>query len=506
VETKSRLDRLFNPQTIAFIGASGNPAKWGFIVPLNILKGQFRGTLYPVNPGCESLLGIPCLPSVSAISVPVDLAVITTPARTVPDLVDECGRKGVANVVVISSDFSETGPEGAALERDVVARARKYGMRIVGPNTMGLYSSSPRLNALMPPVAPLDGPLSMVSQSGNVGVQMLYWGNRKGLGFEKFVSSGNEADLTCEDYLDYFGGDKATRVVLAYMEGIDGDSGLLDVARRVSRRKPVLIFKGGRTSTGNRAASSHSGAMAVSSRVLRAAFRQAGVIGIEDSQGLIDAAKAFSAYPVPRGNRVGILTRGGGWGVITADACEERGLEVPPLPDRIVRRLNRILPSYWSHGNPVDMAANMLLEPFMECIEALAEWDGVDSVIAMGGSIQGIFDFDAHVEGTKELKETITLAREVAKEYTSQHDVVLDHTREMVEKTGKPVIVVTLGDYDGFLDDLKNHRVVSYPTPERAVTALKHMVDYRRFLDSPIEPLEYDAKERKHRWKSLKTH
>jgi acyl-CoA synthetase (NDP forming) len=352
---------------------------------------------------------------------------------------------------------------------------------------MGLYSAGPRLNALMPPVAPLDGGLSMFSQSGNVGVQMLYWGNNKGLGFEKFVSSGNEADLTCGDYLAYFGDDEATKVVLAYMEGINPESNLLDVARGVCRRKPVLIFKGGRTDTGGKAAASHSGAMAVSSRLLRAAFRQAGIIEIEDSQGLMDAAKAFSTYPVPRGNRVGILTRGGGWGVITADICEEQGLVVPPLPDELMQRFNKILPPFWSHGNPVDMAANILLEPFMECMEILAEWDGVDSVIALGGSIQGVFDFDAKVEGTKELKETVVLAREVAREYTTQHDVVLDHTKDLVDRTGKPVITVTLGDYDGFKSDLRDHGVVSYATPERAVRALKRMVDYRRFLDSPVE-------------------
>lgn len=486
---KRDLDILFNPRSIAFIGASQNPAKWGFIIPLNILKGQFKGELYPVNPRLESFLGIPCYPSVGAIPGSVDLAIITTPAKTVPSLIDECGAKGIRFVIVVSSNFSETGPEGAELERELVERAGRYGITIVGPNTMGIYSAASRLNALMPPVVPLEGRLSMFSQSGNVGVQMLYWGNNKGLGFNKFVSSGNEADLTCEDYLAYFGDDEATEVILGYMEGIDPGSDLIRVARRVCRKKPVLIFKGGRTATGGKAAASHSGAMAGSSRVLKGVFRQAGIVEIAESQGLIDAAKIFSAYPIPKGNRVGILTRGGGWGVITADACEEHGLVVPPLPEEIIRRLDKILPPYWSRGNPVDMAANILLEPFMECMEALAEWDEVDSVIALGGSIQGIFDFEAKVEGTKELKEVIILAREVAREYTTQNDVVLDHTRDLVDRTGKPVVAVTLGDYEGFKSDLRDHGVVSYPTPERAVKALKHMVEYRRFLDSPVEEI-----------------
>ena len=480
-----KLDKLFNPKSIAMVGASATPVKWGFIVLLNILKEGFKGTVYPVNPKLETILGVPCWPSLQAIPGPVDLAIITTPAATVSALIDDCGHKGVGNVVVITSGFSETGPEGTRMEQEIVSKARGYGINLVGPNTMGVFSADSNLHALMPPVVPLHGGISMFSQSGNVGVQMLYWGNNKGIGFEKFVSSGNEGDLKCEDYLAYFAEDPDTKVILAYLEGLDANSGLYPVARQVCRKKPVLIFKGGRTQTGGTAAASHSGAMAVSSRVLRAAFRQAGIIELEDSQGLTDCAKAFSAYPIPRGNRVGILTRGGGWGVITADSCEENGLVVPKLSDNITTKLNEILPPYWSHGNPVDMAAVITSEPYLQCLEVLAEWDEVDAVIALGGSIQSAMDFNNNVEGPKELKETLAFAREFAKEYTAQDDVVLEETRRLVDKTGKPIVVVTLGDYDNHRSDLMDHRVVSYPTPERAVRALKRMVDYRHFLNSP---------------------
>ena len=479
----SNLDRLFNPESIAMIGASATPVKWGFIVLLNILKEGFKGEVYPVNPKLESILGVRCYPSLETIPGTVDLAIITTPAPTVSALIDECGRKGVRNVIVITSGFSETGPEGARMEEEIVSKAREHGINLVGPNTMGVYSARSSLHALMPPVVPLHGGISMFSQSGNVGVQMLYWGNNKGIGYEKFVSSGNEGDLKCEDYLAYFAEDPNTKVVLAYMEGLDTDSKLYQVAREVCRKKPVLIFKGGRTQTGGTAAASHSGAMAVSSRVLRAAFRQAGIIELEDSQGLTDCAKAFSTYPIPRGNRVGILTRGGGWGVITADTCEENGLVVPKLSNEIIERLNTVLPPYWSHGNPVDMAAVITPEPYLKCLEVLAEWDEIDSVIALGGSIQSAMDFKNNVEGPKELKETLAFAREFAKGYTAQDDVVLNETRRLVEKTGKPIIVVTLGEYDNHKSDLMNHQVVSYPTPERAVRALMRMVNYRHFLN-----------------------
>ena len=182
------LDRLFNPKSIAMIGASGTPVKWGFIVLLNILKEGFKGSIYPVNPKLKTILGVTCYPSLDAIPDPVDLAIITTPAPTVSALIDECGRKGVSGVVVITSGFSETGADGTRMEQEIVAKAHEHGIHLVGPNTMGIYSADSNLHALMPPVVPLHGGLSMFSQSGNVGVQMLYWGNNKGIGFNKFVS------------------------------------------------------------------------------------------------------------------------------------------------------------------------------------------------------------------------------------------------------------------------------------------------------------------------------
>ena len=315
------LDLLFNPKSVALIGASATPFKWGSIIPLNILKGNYHGKVFPVNPRLETVLGYKCYPSVAEIPEPVDVALVFTPAPTVTAIVEQCGKKGIPFMVVITADFSETGPAGAALEADVIKMAQKYGMRIVGPNSMGIFSSQKELHALMPPTMPLKGPVAMVSQSGNVGVQMLAWGMDEGVGFEKFVSSGNEGDLNSADYLAYFAHDDTTRVILAYMEGVGPGLDLYPVARQAALQKPVLLFKGGRTRTGGKAAASHSGAIAGSNRVFKAAMRQAGVIEIQTSQAMMDCAKAFSNLPLPKGNRVGILTRGGGWGVITSDAC-----------------------------------------------------------------------------------------------------------------------------------------------------------------------------------------
>ena len=479
------LDLLFNPRRMALIGASGTPGKWGFFIFLNILKGNYQGTIYPVNARAKEVLGVPCYAKIDDIPGPVDLAVIATPAETVPGLIEACGAKGIPNLVVITSDFSETGPEGAALERTVVAQARQRGLRLVGPNTMGLFSAQSSLHALMPPVEPLKGPVSMFSQSGNVGTQFLAWGVEAGIGFEKFVSSGNEGDLTCVDYLRYFAEDEATRIIIAYLEGVDPESGFLPAARQVSRRKPVVIFKGGRTRAGSRAAASHSGAMAGSYKIYQAVFKQAGLIEAATTQEIMDCTKALTTYPIPRGNRVAILTRGGGWGVITSDACEENGLIVPPLPEAMIKKLDKILPKYWSRNNPVDMAAVITPEPYMDCLEILAHWKGIDGVIALGGR--------AHIPGRasenplvrERLKAQEGLFKQMGAYYQGGQKKILEFIRQLIQETGKPIISVTMGPQDYHKESMEVYGLASYPTPERAVRVLRMMVDYGKFLTSP---------------------
>jgi acyl-CoA synthetase (NDP forming) len=478
------LDRLFNPRHLALIGASSTPGKWGFFVLLNIIKGNFKGTLYPINARAREVLGCPCFARIADVPGPVDLAVIATPAETVLGLIDECAAKQVPNLVVITSDFSETGPEGEALEREVVDKARGVGIRLVGPNTMGIFSSESSLHALMPPVEPLRGPVSMFSQSGNIGTQILAWGVDAGIGFEKFVSSGNEGDLSCVDYLNYFTQDEATRVILAYLEGVDPDSGFLEAARRAALSKPVVVFKGGRTQAGTRAAASHSGALAGSYRIYRGLFRQTGLIEAATTQEIMDCAKALTVFPIPRGNRVAVLTRGGGWGVITTDACEEAGLIVPPLPENLVKKLDNILPHYWSRNNPVDMAAVITAEPFMKCLEILTRWEGIDAVIALGGraSIPGRVAGKPRVH--EKLKDQEGLLKQIAARYQESHTQVMHYTAALIRETGKPIISVTMGSQDFHKESLEVYGLASYPTPERAVRVLRMLADYGRFLFS----------------------
>jgi len=480
------LDKLFNPRNIALIGASATFGKWGSIILFNILNGGFDGTVYPVNPKEKSILELDCYPAVGDIPEPLDLAMITTPARAVPSLIDECGAKGIPFVIVVTSNFSETGLKGARLEKEIVEKARGYGMRVIGPNTMGIFSARTHLHALMPPVIPLRGPVSMFSQSGNLGTQMLAWGEREGVGFEKFVSSGNEGDLTCVDYLRYFAKDKATRVILAYLEGVDPDSDLLPVAREISKKKPIIVLKGGRTDVGGKAAASHSGAMAGSTNIYKGVFRQTGMIEVSSSQELIDCAKAFSYLPIPQGNRVAILTRGGGWGVITADACEENSLVVPPLPDDLIRKMNKILPEYWSHSNPVDMVAVITQKPFLECLEILANWDGIDAIITAGGSGGMTVKSTKRSKLPDEIKAALVDFSNPASKYSRPKDKISLGIREMIEQTGKPIIELALFSSDLNGDPFEHDQPVSFPTPERAVRVLHLMVEYRNFLNSSI--------------------
>jgi acyl-CoA synthetase (NDP forming) len=479
------LDRLFNPERIAMIGASTNPRKWGFVILLNILKADYSGVVYPVNPKADSILGYRCYASVAAIPESVDLAVITTPAKVVPSLINECGEKNIPFVIVITSDFSETGPEGAELERKVVVGARKYKIRLVGPNSMGIFSSKTNLHAQMPPLMPLHGNISMFSQSGNLGVQMLGWGAEEGVGFEKFVSSGNEADLNCVDYLRYFGRDKDTKVILAYLEGIDPGMKLLPVARKVSRQKPIIVFKGGRTDAGSQAAATHTGAMAGQSRIFKSVLRQAGMLEVKTSQALLDCARAFANCPLPKGNRIGIITRGGGWGVITVDACEENGLRIPPLPENIVQKLDKHLPKYWSRDNPVDLVATIAHDPYLDCLEILAEWDGIDAVIALGaGRRAPAYPYSKDVKGPPALLDAIAMASKYFDDRAEKPDWMLEGIGKLIKQTGKPIIVVSIGPEALHRSNLYEFQVVSYPTPERAVQVLRQMYNYRQFLDS----------------------
>ena len=479
------LDPLFNPQSIAMIGASATPGKWGNIILLNILKGNFKGKIYPVNPKADKIFGYPCFASVMDIPETVDMALITTPANSILPLIDQCGEKKIPFLVVVTSNFSEAGDAGSKLEKGLVTKAASYGIRIVGPNTMGVYSAQSQLHALMPMLMPLKGSVSMFSQSGNVGVQMMDYGQKEGVGFEKFVSSGNEGDLNCVDYLKYFAKDENTKVILGYIEGVESGTDFLPVVKKISRTKPIVMLKGGRTEVGSLAAASHTGSLAGTRAINRAAFRQAGILEVQGSLELIDCAKALANYPIPKGNRVGIVTRGGGWGVITADSCEEAGLVVPTLPNEMIRQIDKLLPDYWNKGNPIDLVATVANDPMPEILAMLAEWDGVDAVIALGAGFKAFqFECSDEVAGPPELIKTINFMQNFFQQIADGPDKILLLIADLVKKTGKPIISVSTGSQYSHKEIMESYRIVSFPTPERAVKVLKTMFDYHQIINN----------------------
>ncbi|NPV59975.1 MAG: hypothetical protein HPY75_09955 [Actinobacteria bacterium] len=375
------LDYVFGPRSVAFIGATESMRKWGFLILNNLLTGGYEGEVYPVNPNRETILGLRAYPSVREIPGEIDLAVFTVPARQVLDALSGCIEKGVKAGLVITAGFKELGEDGARVEAEMVRMARDAGMILVGPNCQGVCCPKNRLYPWMPILFhPSPGKIGYVAQSGNILNMLIGHAVKAGLGVSKAVSSGNEADVASEEYYAYLAEDPDTEVIVSYVEGIPDGRRFLEYAREVTARKPVVLLKGGRTGKGVEAARSHTGAMAVSGRLFEAACRQAGVILTHSIEEAGVTAAAFVNRPLPRGKRVGIITGGGGLGVIASDFCTEIGLEVAALSERTLGELERLLPDWWVPGNPVDLVAGLdftILKPVIEILMKSGEVDAV---------------------------------------------------------------------------------------------------------------------------------
>lgn len=474
---REQMDRLFQPRSLAMIGASRAVTKWGFIVLARIINDGYAGRVYPVNPQEKSILGLPAYPSVRDVPGEVDLAVITTPAAAVPEVMEQCGRKGVSAAVVITSGFSETGPEGAELEQRVAGIAKAHGIAMVGPNSMGIYSAAAKLTCLMAPVMPRPGRAACIAQSGNVGTHFLFRGYLRGLGFRKFVSSGNEGGLEFVDYLDYFGADPEITAIVAYLEGLDPGNRFLEVAKRISPKKPIVILKGGRSPAGAQAAASHTGALAGSVGLYTGLFRQTGVIQAETNKEVVELARALETQSRPRGRRVGILTRGGGWGVITADACAEAGLVLAELAPETIAKLDRLLPAFWSRGNPVDLVAVLSSRVYLDCLRILLADPGVDAILALGANVEAQAENIMQALGRIEKVPAEEMERMKAKSQ-KEGQAFVDGIVELIRTGGKPILMVGRWTASREWDT----RLQMLAEPEEAARVLAKMVDYAEYL------------------------
>jgi acyl-CoA synthetase (NDP forming) len=373
------------PRSVAVVGASADTGKWGGMLIANLRLGGFPGPIYPINPKGGDILGLPVFTSIADLPETPDLVIIAVTSNLVKDTVEACGRKGVAAVVIVSAGFSELGPEGRQLEDEVVAVAESYDMALVGPNCMGVISSHHQLYATgFMLLRPDPGGASMVSQSGNLGMQLLVSAERRKGGVGKFIGVGNEAMIDAVDFINYLRTDLETNTIVAYMEGFDDGRRLLDVVRATSLDKPVVVLRGGTSQYGQKAAASHTGALASSSAVFDAAARQSGMIVSTDPDEFMDLTFALSYMPLPPGKRVAVATLGGGWGVLVADEIARAGLELAELSPEVIESLNKLLPPFWSHSNPVDMVATITPGVPEAVLETLVASDQVDAVIVMG--------------------------------------------------------------------------------------------------------------------------
>jgi acetyl coenzyme A synthetase (ADP forming)-like protein len=376
---------LFFPRSVAVVGASRDPGGIGHKILAALVDARYRGTVYPVNPHADQVLSIRAYPSVLAIGEPVDLAIVAIPAEAVINVVEECAAAGVRGLVVVSAGFAEIGSEGRARQRELVDRVRSVGMRMIGPNCLGILHTHPevRLNASFAPEMPPPGTVALCSQSGALGVAIIALARRVGLGLSSFVSVGNKADVADDDLLEYWEEDDGARVLLFYMESFARPRRFGRIARRVGRTKPIVVVKAGRTEAGGRAAGSHTAALTATETAVDALFRQTGIIRADTLEEMFGIARALTQQPLPRGRRAGIVSNAGGPAILCADALETAGLEVVSLAERTRAALSRILPASAAVGNPIDMIATAGIDAYRRAIEIMLGADEIDALVVM---------------------------------------------------------------------------------------------------------------------------
>ncbi len=374
------------PTSIMVVGASANPAKRGYSAIAHLLRDQFDGSIYPVNPKLDTLLGLPCFGSIESVPASVDLALICTRAESIPEILTRCGQQGVKGAVILASGFSETGTAGSLLEQRCVTAARKQGIRLIGPNTSGMFNTHRHCN-LVGFNDLRSGPVGIISQSGNMALSLVTESLRHPqLGFSSYIGVGNEADIAFHEYLYYFAADKQTRVIATYVEGLSQGKAFLDAARDVSPTKPIVMYKSGRTASGQNSARSHTGALAGDFKLCRGVMQQAGVILVERSDHLLPISEALAMHPPARGKNVAILADGGGHATIAADELSELGLQLATLNGKTLSQLSALLGPHAPVNNPVDFAGASDTRPelFAQACDLLLGDTGVDALLVVG--------------------------------------------------------------------------------------------------------------------------
>jgi acetyl coenzyme A synthetase (ADP forming)-like protein len=440
------MDHMFNAKSVAVIGASGKPEKTGHVILKNIIDGGFRGGIYPINPKEEKILGYKCYKSVTDVPGDVDLIVVVVPARFVPKVMEEAGLKKVKGSVIISGGFREVG--NVELEEQVVGTARKYGIRIIGPNCQGFNYTPNKLCATWPLITK-KGPIAVISQSGTAGATLEMLAEDEQLGVSAFVALGNKSDVSEIDLIDYFSKDTETRVISLYIEGVKDGPRFMEIAKKAAQTKPVVVLKPGRTEKGKKAAESHTKSIGGMDQIFEGVCKQLGIVRANDLTEFYDYSKALGFLKKPKGNNMLIATSSGGCGIIATDTAEECGINIVDLQDSLRKRLKEILPDQCVISNPLDLTGDATAQRYRDAMEIAIEDPNIDIfMLIFGDPIPGAF------EVVKELKS----------------------------KTDKPIVISYLGGGQTEHEETeKMHKngIPVFPTPERAVRAMKAILSVK---------------------------
>jgi len=458
------LNNFFEPASVAVIGASTNPVKLGHAVLRNLVEGGYskQGTVYPINPKADQILGLKAYPSVLKVADQIDLAVIVIPYPLVPDALRICGQKGIPAAIVISAGFREAGMEGLERERELIEIAQEYSIRIIGPNCLGIIDTFTPLNASFAAGTPPSGPMAFMSQSGALGTAVLDIALAGRLGLSKFVSLGNKADISEIDLLKSWSDDENSHVIMIYSEGLPNGQEFIRIAREVAQKKPIIAIKSGVTQSGSRAVSSHTGSLAGSEQAYQAAFQQAGILRAETMESLFDIALANGYQPPITGDRIAIITNAGGPGILATDALERAGMTIARFDYQTIHKLEQFLPDAASAANPVDVLGDARADRYRYALEIVTQDQHVDGLLVVL-TPQAMTEIDETAHAVGELSRSID----------------------------KPVLSCFMGEarVASGIEILTSYGVPNYPFPERAALAFRSMTDYKEIRSRP--PVEY---------------
>ncbi len=460
------LDKIFNPQSVAIIGASDVEGSVGYAIVKNFTQMGYTGKVFFVNNRKPEILGVKTYPTIDKISEPLDLAIIATPAKTIPDVIEECGKAQVKGVIIVSAGFKETGAPGKALEERISDVAKKYSIRVVGPNCIGLIRPRNNLNATFLDKMPKPGNIAFISQSGALGSAILDWAIHQNIGFSNFVSVGSMIDVDFGDLIDYFGSDPKTKSILMYIEGITDARKFMSAARHFARTKPIIVVKSGQFSESAKAAASHTGSLSGEDSIYDAAFKRAGIVRVNEIADLFNAAEVLGTQPLPQGPNLAIITNAGGPGVMATDSLIAQGGKLAKLSQKTLDSLNGVLPPFWSHGNPIDVLGDARSERYKAAVEACLNDENIDGILI-------VFTQQAVSESVEIAKNIVELVR--SKSYQNK------------------TILTSFMGY-GAVQEANNilnaNNIPTYTTPEQAIRTYMYMYNYQRNIDLLYETPE----------------